>query len=139
MSRLPEQLAWDAFKRASVKSNVAFWRIENLHGDGMSDVYAMNMHGTSAWMEFKALETWPVRNTTCPLKGAFEPGQIPFLQTIASRKGNAWVVLRVGKDDWSFIPPHCGGKRPDELTQLEIRSYNIALTLKHFLIMLEDL
>lgn len=139
MSRLPEQLAWDAFKRASVKSNVAFWRIENLHGDGMSDVYCMNMHGTSAWLEFKALERWPIRAGTFPLKGKFEPGQIPFLLTISSRKGNAWVVLRVGSDEWFFLPPMTAGGRPDEITQGEIRSYNIALNLKHFLIMLEDL
>jgi len=96
MSRLKEQLAWDNIK-PDMAGRFIFKRIENQIGEATPDVIARNNSGSTFWLELKALDSWPKRRTTLPLKNAFEPGQVPFLrQWIGSeRLGLAFVLLRV--------------------------------------------
>ena len=66
--------------------------------DGMSDVIGINRRGTVFWIENKAIECWPAKYATCPLKDVFEPGQLPFMRKWKWWKGHAFVLLRVGVD-----------------------------------------
>ena len=95
MSRLPEQKAWDNFSGTVPLTKLKLFRVENMCVDGMSDVLGINRKGTVFWIENKAIPEWPPRPTTCPLKDAFEPGQIPFMRQWKWWGGNAFVLLRV--------------------------------------------
>lgn len=90
-----EQKAWDTIRAASV-GVLTLQRIESSVGDGIPDVIGINRKGSVFWMELKALEAWPKRETTVPLKGKFEKGQLGFLRQWASWKGSSFVLLRVG-------------------------------------------
>jgi penicillin-binding protein-related factor A (putative recombinase) len=102
---LREKKAWKNFLDSADSSKLKFKRIENIIGDGMSDVIGMNRRGSVFWLENKALESWPARSTTLPLKGVFEPGQIPFMREWCQWGGNAFVLLRVGfeKDNEFYL------------------------------------
>lgn len=138
--RLPEQLAWDTFKKhTDFNEWLKFWRVENLHGDGMSDVYGRNRNGRDFWLEFKAMEKWPARASTCPLKDKFEPGQIPFLKTQFSWGGCGFVILRVREwDEWFMIHPR-DGIDLREMTRKDIEDRALALGLKNIIQALTDL
>lgn len=96
MAKFKEQLAYDSFK-SSCLGELKLERIENQLGQGMPDVLAINRSGTVFWLELKALVEWPKRDTTCPLKGKFEKGQLAFMASHRSSwNGHAFVLLRVG-------------------------------------------
>ena len=139
MSRKDEQLVWDAIKRHSLRRKIKLWRVENLHGDGMSDVYGINRFGTSFWMELKSLDEWPRRDGTCPLKGIFEPGQLGFMRSINSWGGHAYVVVRVGLHDWRFVRAVLGLPDPDELDAAALLERSVSDSLDDFLFMLEEM
>lgn len=105
MASLPEQRAYEAFKKACV-GRLNAKRIENQVGDGMSDFVVQSEHGFNIWIEVKALTELPKRDSTCPLKGQFRPGQIPFLKEQISWGGQGFVLLRVGQLWWLFDPTH---------------------------------
>ena len=100
MSRLPEQRAWDTFSGGYNRSELKLFRVENMCVDGMADIIGLNRRGVTFWLESKALDKWPERHTTFPLKDVFEPGQIPFLRQWKWWKGHAYVLLRI---DTEFI------------------------------------
>lgn len=97
MARLKEQRAWDSLKD-KLLGRVRAWRVENQITSGMADTVCINNRGTSFWMELKALDEWPKRASTKPLKDAFEKGQLPFLKEWISNGGKAYVLLKVGKE-----------------------------------------
>lgn len=99
-----EQKSWDTFKRTSHPRQMRSWRVENLIISGMSDVVSINANGTVFWLENKALDSWPARVSTYPLRTAFEPGQLPFMREWKKWKGRAFVLLRVEKDYYLLDP-----------------------------------
>lgn len=96
MSRLPEQRAWDSFKPATI-GRFKTYRVENQLSNGMPDVICINKRGVVFWLENKALDKWPIRASTIPLKGKFEPGQLGFMREWRDRGGNSFVLLRAEK------------------------------------------
>lgn len=97
MARFKEQKAYDAFKKHA-EGRLDLNRIENMVGEAMPDVIAINRGGVVFWLELKALEAWPARATTMPLRGKFEKGQLGFLCSWRTGwKGHAFVLLRVGR------------------------------------------
>lgn len=105
-SRKPEQLAWDAFKRAATTahSSLDLTRIENRVGCAMPDVIAQTIIGTGVWLEFKAAE-WPKRASTPALRGKFQPGQIPWAMRWNLRGGHSFIITRFGQSDWLLHRP----------------------------------
>lgn len=98
MTRQREQKSWDTFSKALDPRQVKPFRIENLYsGSGMPDVLSINRRGTVFWIENKALEEWPKRDTTKPLRDAFEPGQLAFGRQWKTWHGISFVLLRVGQ------------------------------------------
>lgn len=98
-----EQKLWSNFRDYSI-GLLNMHRIENMIAEGMADVIAINREGAVFWLELKALDKWPARATTCPLKGKFEKGQLPFLRQWRSWKGHSFVLLRVGLDYFLLDP-----------------------------------
>lgn len=105
MSRLPEQRSWDSFRGIVDGSRLKVFRVENMCVDGMSDVVGINRSGVVFWCENKAIEEWPAKPGTFPLRDAFEPGQIPFMRQWKWWKGHAFVLLRV-KIDYYLLDPN---------------------------------
>lgn len=103
MAKLKEQRAFITLKDSSV-GVLNLKRIETSTTSGMPDVKGINRKGASFWIEMKALDEWPKRESTCPLKGAFEKGQLSFLCEWISWKGRSFVVLRVGVEYHLFRP-----------------------------------
>lgn len=96
MAKLKEQLAYDSFNQGCL-GILRLERIENMVGEAMPDVLGINRSGNVFWLELKAIHDWPKRETTCPLKGKFEKGQLGFLCSWRTGwDGNAFVLLRVG-------------------------------------------
>jgi len=124
MARLKEQLAWDGLKRANA-DRLTLHRIENLVGTGMPDIIGKNRLGVVFWIESKALHAWPARDTTKPMKDAFEPGQIPFLKAWMRFKGNAFVLLKVGKEAFLLNPKE--NIEIVDMTRDDIVKYSLAL------------
>lgn len=116
MSRLPEQKAWDNFSKSIDGSRLTFHRVENLIGNGMPDVVAVNENAITFWVENKAITDWPARFSTKPLaSGVFEPGQLGWARAWKWKGGRSYVLLRVeseikgavGKPRKDVEPPFC--------------------------------
>jgi hypothetical protein len=117
MTRQREQKSWDAFSKAFDPRQLKPFRIENLYsGSGMPDVLLINRRGTVFWIENKAIENWPVRATTKPLRDAFEPGQLGFQRQWREWHGIAFTLLRVGLDYYLLDPD----EPLDEMTREEL-------------------
>jgi hypothetical protein len=140
MSRLKEQKAWDVFKsHTDYNEHLRLWRVENSCCDGMCDVYGLNDFSTSFWIENKALDAWPKRATTLPLRAVFEPGQIPFMKEVRHYGGYSFVLLRVGSDEWYLLNPKNYYKELVDMTRDEIESHAVAVGLGKIIVMLEQL
>jgi hypothetical protein len=106
MSRTKEQKAWDSFSGSIDQKKLKALRIENLYsGESMPDVLCISRKGTVFWIENKALEAWPARATTAPMKNSFEAGQLTFGRMWKFWGGNSFVLLRVGKDQYILLNP----------------------------------
>jgi hypothetical protein len=105
LARTKEQRAWDNFSGSIDRRRLRPLRVENLVGDGTPDVICINRQGSSFWIENKALDDWPKRASTHPLKVAFEPGQLPFAREWIEWGGHAFVLLRVAVHDWLLLDP----------------------------------
>lgn len=116
MAKKKEQLAWENFAK-HINGRLNCKRVENQINDGMSDVTGINRNGTAFWIENKALEAWPKRASTQPLRGVFEPGQIPFLKEWRSWGGRSFVLLRVGKEYLLLNPKPRSGAEPELVDQ----------------------
>ena len=98
-----ETKARDAFRsRAEGKINIEL--IENQQSSSTPDAICINRRGSVFWLEFKALDKWPVKAATCPLKNSFERGQIPKLKEWVSWNGLAFVLLKVS-DEFYLLHP----------------------------------
>jgi hypothetical protein len=118
MSRTLEQKSWDSFSGAIDPRKIKAIRIENLYnGDGMPDVLCINRRGTVFWIENKAIEEWPKRESTFPMKNSFEPGQLTFGRMWKFWGGLSFVLLRVGKSQYIILDPDLP---LDSLTQHEL-------------------
>lgn len=134
MARLKEQRAWDNFKLALKAREINVRRVENQIGEGMSDVIGINRHRWVFWLENKALDSWPVRSSTLPLLGAFEPGQVPFMRNWCEWGGNAFVLLRVDKEFYLLNPK----LQLTALTKDELIGTAVVIGKKHIVDFLES-
>lgn len=105
MSRQREQKVWDSFKRGIDPRKLKAIRIENLYsGEGLPDTLIQNRNKCVFWLELKALEDWPAREATKPLRGVFEPGQLGFAQSWLFWGGWSFVLLRVREEFYLCDP-----------------------------------
>lgn len=119
LTRQREQKSWDTFSKGLDPRQAKPFRIENLYsGDGMPDVLLINRRGTVFWVENKAIEKWPARATTLPLRDAFEPGQLSFQRQWREWHGIAFTLLRAGLDYYLLDPD----EPLDKLTREELIS-----------------
>lgn len=110
--RLKEQRLWDSFSGAA-KGRLHLTRIEN-QLQSVPDVIGINDIGTVFWLELKALDEWPKRESTKPLLGSFERGQLPFMRAWESRGGFAFVLLRITSPfEWLLLRVPHGAYAPD--------------------------
>lgn len=123
MAKFKEQLMWDRLKEAA-QGILQMDRVENQCRESMPDVNGINRNGVDFWLELKALHVWPKRATTCPLKGAFQKGQIAWGLARNSWGGQSFVLLRVGKD-WLLMYPW---REMEEATQAQLRACAIVTT-----------
>jgi hypothetical protein len=105
MAKNKEQLAWESFSKDVDPREIKYHRIENLVGNGMPDVIAVNRKEVTFFIENKALHGWPKRERTVPLLNAFERGQLPFMREWISKGGKAFVLLRVGSGEYLLLNP----------------------------------
>jgi DNA-binding XRE family transcriptional regulator len=132
-----ETRAWDSFKRSIDQSKLKVLRIENLYsGEGMPDVIGINRKGTVFWIENKALEEWPARASTMPLKNSFEAGQLGFGRAWRFWNGISFVLLRVGKDQYMLLDPN---QPLDSMTGKELIESAYQLGKKEIIAYLEEL
>jgi penicillin-binding protein-related factor A (putative recombinase) len=136
--RLPEQKAWDVFKRHTDAAALRLWRVENITVQGMSDLIGINKNGASFFIEMKALEEWPKRESTKPLKNVFEPGQVPFMKEWIGYGGEAYVLIRVGTDEWFLLDPKCSIELVD-MTKRQIMLFSWATGIEKIVEYLEDI
>ncbi len=134
MSKQNESAAKKNFKdHALGRLNIKL--VENQIGQGMSDMICINRRGTVVWMEAKHLEEWPKRSTTLPLKGAFEPGQVPFLKEWLSWNGHAFLLLKAAGE---FYLLHPKGKFDlVDMTTAEIKEFAIQVGVENIINFLE--
>lgn len=110
----------------------------------LPDIIGINRKGRTFWIELKALDAWPARETTLPLKNVFEPGQIPFLKEWQGFGGRSYVMVKVGAGrdaQWLLLTP-LGGVIKDltEMTRSElIQEAAVALGLDSIIQHLENL
>lgn len=100
---LKEQKAYKLFADKAV-GILNCKRIENQAMSGMSDAVVQSHEGFDIWVEMKALDSLPVRASTCVLRDAFKKGQLPFLREKISWGGHGFVCLRVANDWWLLDP-----------------------------------
>lgn len=131
-----ESKARDKFRKES-EGRIKVKLVENQASQSTSDSAAINRRGNMFWLEFKALDDWPKRATTYPLKDAFRPGQIPFMKEWISWQGRAYVVLKVASD-WLLLRPNTliDGGLP-YMTQSELREHATAIGLASIIDFLE--
>lgn len=72
-------------------------QIENMVGAATPDLNGINRNGREFWLEGKHILKWPARQSTCPLRGAFEKGQLGWIKARQSWGGRAYVLLFVGE------------------------------------------
>lgn len=113
MARLPEQRAWDNFSGSINKRLIWPQRVENMVLNSMPDVICLNHLGTTFWLENKAIDSWPARSTTFPLRDRFQPGQLSWARQWRASGGFSYVLLRVGLDFYLLNPDY----DLDKLTQ----------------------
>jgi hypothetical protein len=103
--RTKEQRSWDSVKDAIDPRLLTVYRIENLFsGEGMADVLGINHKGVVFWIENKALDDWPKRAATLPLRNMYEPGQQGFLRKWRYFNGHSFVLLRVDLEYFLLDP-----------------------------------
>ncbi len=107
------------------------------------DVVGINRKSRVFWLELKALDGWPARDSTYPLKNAFEPGQVPFLKEWRGRGGWSYVMVKVGSGkaaQWLLLTPLGGSKELIECTRSElIQECAVCLGLDEIIQYLENL
>jgi hypothetical protein len=114
--RLPEQRLWDAMS-SHVATGVWLQRVENGFGAGMPDVMSLvKFTGAVAWLELKASDEWPVRESTPVLgeKKGLNVDQRNWHLQWKQHNGWSWILVGIGrhsKRELFLIP----GRRADEV------------------------
>jgi hypothetical protein len=117
-----EQRAWQTFRKHVKTDKLKIDRIENQVREGMADLVGVNRQSVVFWIEIKALHAWPKKDCTCPLKDAFEPGQLPFLRGWKFWGIHTYVLLRVDKEYYLLDPSHpLPGMNTEKLISYSIR------------------
>lgn len=83
------------FKDHSPKT-LKIFLVENRVGSATPDMDGINRRGTAFKLEGKHTDALPKRQTTCPLKGAFEKGQLGWLAAWKSWGGHGFVLFHIG-------------------------------------------
>lgn len=83
------------FKDLSPKT-LKIFLVENRVGSATPDMDGINRNGAAFKLEGKHLDSWPKRQSTCPLRGAFENGQLGWMAAWRSWGGHAFVLLHIG-------------------------------------------
>ncbi len=114
----------------------------------LPDIIGINQRGTTFWVELKALDAWPARESTLPLKNAFEPGQVPFLKEWRGFGGWSYVLVKIGAGhaaQWMLLTPLGGtvNREHRDLTEMTrsdlINQAAVALGLDSIIEYLENL
>lgn len=104
---MSEAAMWDAIR--PVMKNLHPVRIENIVASGTPDV-----NYTHGWIELKYLGSWPVRAETIVTIDHFTPQQRVWLTKRSLAGGRAFLLLKVGKNDWllfsGIVAAQCIGK-----------------------------
>lgn len=98
----PEQLVWQALKRAAKINDMMLQRIENGVLDGMPDVFGINKNGAVFFIENKALANLPVRENTLVLKRYVRPQQINWHRNYARYGGKSYFLVKVNRQFFMF-------------------------------------
>ncbi len=136
MSKQQESTAKSNFKKHAL-GRLNIHLVENQMGQGMSDMICINRRGTVAWMEAKFIEAWPKRDSTLPLKGVFEPGQVPFLKEWVSWNGHAFLLLKAD-GEWYLLHPK-GKFDLVDMTQAEIKDQSLHIGVENIIVFLETI
>ena len=90
---------WDGLKRAKTGDpRLKLERIENIAGSINPDVHGGNLLNAEFWIELKACENPPKRDSTLILEPLFRPGQIPWAQDWAKYGALCFTISSVGTD-----------------------------------------
>ena len=101
--RLPEQRLWDRMRARLKGRGVRLERIENVVGTGRPDIDALSA-GIFTPVELKAIEGWPVRDTTAVLgRKGLSIDQRNWHMDWARYGGRSLVVVGVGQEVFAFI------------------------------------
>jgi hypothetical protein len=96
--------------------------IENALDKGTPDVNCL-----AGWIELKQIDDWPRRESTPVQVHHFRPEQRTWLRARCEHGGNAWVLLRVGKE-WLLL---WGAQAASELGRLP-RALLVNLAVRHW-------
>jgi hypothetical protein len=131
-----ETKAWQAFENHIDTAKLKYERMET-NRESFPDVIAQNRQGAVILLENKHIDEWPKKPATCPLKDAFEPGQLPFLRNWCQWEGNAYVLLHVGEGQREvlLLPPQCP---LDQMTAVDLHDYALALDRLSIITYLEN-
>jgi hypothetical protein len=108
MQRLREQRLWDRMRKNVSQFGIHLERIENSAGTGMPDVLAI-CNGIVTWIELKAVEEFPARETT-PLLGkskGLNQAQKNWHKNWDRCGGNSLIVIGVGSLKFFAINGSC--------------------------------
>lgn len=137
MSKTKEQKARDNFDKYAM-GRIHLEPIENQRSSATPDCLGINREGGVFWLEFKAIDEWPKREATAPLRGKFEKGQIPFLKQWKSWRGNAFVVLRA-EDEFYLLDPKYAAVDLESATKQELINDAHHIGIKNIINLLEKL
>ena len=77
---------------------------------------------SAGWLELKSLREWPKRESSVVVPPHFEPEQRFFLRHRCTAGGNAWLLLRVGREWCLLWGSHAAEALGISLTRLELQS-----------------
>lgn len=125
---------------SSSSGRLKLFKIENTIGSAMPDLIGENRSGKSFWLEAKHLDAWPKRESTFPLKGAFEKGQQAWSKAWISWNGNAFLFLRVGEiRTYHYFLIEFTRDDLELKTQLELMTLTIREGIENIIDFLENL
>ena len=77
---------------------IEMYRVENKVSKGMPDIHYVN-EAKSGWIELKYLPKWPKKRISSGLM----LNQSLWLENYSKNQGQAWVLIRIGRDFVALI------------------------------------
>lgn len=99
---MSEDAMWDTLRPVLVGAKLDPVRVENTVGSGTPDV-----NYTEGWIELKFAKYWPKREATPLRLDHFVPEQRAWLTKRRKAGGKAFVLLKVGSDEWLLFEGLC--------------------------------